>query len=221
MRCPYCHNPDLVLPERFITKGEQEGLTAEFLAYIRKRKHLLDGVVFSGGEPLLQKGLQELLLQLKKEGFAIKLDTNGLLPLRLGALLKQGLLDYVALDYKCHSGAWQQATGAAPALVKESQYQSWQESLSKLEKAPLIYELRTTLIRGLHSREDILLMGHELAALIKRAAPTWYLQTYEGSQKVLAHYQNKRIDFSPYSKEEMAAISTSLKQIIPTVELRY
>ena len=95
-RCPFCHNPELVEPERF------EGLSpeAEILTFLEKRKGRLDAVVITGGEPTLQTELIPFIIHLKAMGYRIKLDTNGALPDVLEEMLGRGLLDYVAMDIK-------------------------------------------------------------------------------------------------------------------------
>ena len=220
MRCPYCHNPDLVLKERFVTETEQEKITEDFFSYVLKRKNLLDGVVFSGGEPLLQADLQEVLYQLKNEGFSIKLDTNGLLPNLLKDLVTKGLIDYVALDYKSNFSGWHKATGIESTQSKESQYIQWQKSLRILDQYSVPYELRTTVVKGIHRRDDLMGMGKDLNALIKKSAPKWFLQRFEKSQMVLSDYKTGGIVPLAYSRGEMTEICKDLHQIMPTVQLR-
>ncbi|MBQ9189198.1 MAG: anaerobic ribonucleoside-triphosphate reductase activating protein, partial [Clostridia bacterium] len=95
MRCPFCHNAELI-------DGSAEAIMdeTELLAFLEKRKGLLDGVAFTGGEPTLRKDLPDLFRRIKAMGYPIKLDTNGLHPDRLKALLDEGLVDYVAMDIK-------------------------------------------------------------------------------------------------------------------------
>ena len=97
LRCPYCHNPGLVLPER---GNESEMPVAEVEAFLARRKGTLDGVCITGGEPTLQPELPAFLEKLRCLGFAIKLDTNGTNPEMLKALMHDGILDYVAMDIK-------------------------------------------------------------------------------------------------------------------------
>ena len=94
-RCPFCHNAELL-------EGKIEPVMSreEFLAFLSKRKGLLDGVCISGGEPTLTPGLKELLQEIKAMGFATKLDTNGSRPKVLKELVGAGLVDYVAMDIK-------------------------------------------------------------------------------------------------------------------------
>ena len=94
-KCPYCQNSGLVLGTDQ-TRYEEE----EILAYLKKRKGLIDGICISGGEPTIQKGLKEFIQKVKEIGIKVKLDTNGSNPDVLEDLLKENLLDYVAMDIK-------------------------------------------------------------------------------------------------------------------------
>jgi len=96
-RCPYCHNRDLVLRPEEVEEVEESYV----LEYIRENTDFLDGVVISGGEPLLNKDLKDLIRKLRKLGMKIKIDTNGNHPDELDDLIGAGLVDYVAMDIKC------------------------------------------------------------------------------------------------------------------------
>ena len=104
--CPYCHNPDLV-------SYRQEALVlADVLAFLARRKRVLEGVVVSGGEPTLHDGLFSFCATLKSLGYAVKLDTNGSRPDVLRLLLEANLLDYVAMDVKGDPRHYPEALGA-------------------------------------------------------------------------------------------------------------
>lgn len=96
LRCPFCHNPSLVLPGW----DAQELPVEDLLDFLKTRVRKLDGVCVTGGEPTIQEDLPEFLEQLHRLGFLVKLDTNGTGPKMLGELLNAGLLDYVAMDIK-------------------------------------------------------------------------------------------------------------------------
>ena len=107
LRCPWCHNASLVT---HIHPGEQIP-EADVLAYLEKRRGLLDGLAVTGGEPLLQPGLGNFLKKVKALGLAVKLDTNGCHPERLKALARDGLLDYIAVDIKNSPAKYALSTG--------------------------------------------------------------------------------------------------------------
>jgi len=96
LRCPYCHNPELVEPKLFTTPVSQD----EILSFMKKRTGKLDGLVITGGEPALQKGLTEFMREVKDLGFLLKFDTNGTFPDVLENVIKQRLADYIAMDIK-------------------------------------------------------------------------------------------------------------------------
>lgn len=91
-RCTYCHNPHLLPP------GPGARTWPEVLDWLESRRGLLDGVVFSGGEPLLQRGLPAALADVRALGFATALHTAGIYPDRLAAVLP--LVDWVGFDVK-------------------------------------------------------------------------------------------------------------------------
>ena len=111
-RCPFCHNFEIV-------QGAARPLMDEaaLLAFLTRRRGLLDGVCISGGEPLLSAGLPELLRAAKGLGFAIKLDTNGTSPDALAALLGEGLVDYVAMDFKNSPDRYARTAGVGSASL--------------------------------------------------------------------------------------------------------
>ncbi|MFP4431152.1 MAG: anaerobic ribonucleoside-triphosphate reductase activating protein [Spirochaetaceae bacterium] len=147
LRCPYCHNANLVeggIPEDFL-------LREEVLAFLDKRKNLLSGVCITGGEPLLHPDLRQLLLEIRGRGYKIKLDTNGGFPERLGPLLEEGIVDYVAMDVKMAPERYREIGGS------EKEEQKIRESIEILGRymgSPKI-EFRTTVVPGLFDEEDL------------------------------------------------------------------
>ena len=114
LRCPYCHNPSLVLPS-----DEPEALSQQaLLAFLDPRRGKLAGECVSGGEPTLHKELPQLLRCIRERGFLSKLDTNGTNPVMLAALLREGLLDYVATDIKNAPALYAQTCGGIDRLAQ-------------------------------------------------------------------------------------------------------
>lgn len=166
MRCVYCHNPQIVLG-----KGEKE--EEELLAFLEKRVGKLSAVVFSGGEATLYVGLHALIRKVKEMGFKIKLDTNGSRPSILRGLLEEGLLDYVAMDYKCPPYLTEKLIGTTKL------WEPFRESLSMLvaeaEKVSLMtFEVRTTVHPDLMGAEDLSWMIKDLDASGYKG--TYYIQ---------------------------------------------
>jgi len=141
LRCPYCHNPDLVY-------GRTAGLESrsDVLEYLRLRAPLLGGVVISGGEPLLYSDLPLFIEKIRQiPGLSVKVDTNGLLPDRL----KDLDADYIAMDIKALPGKYDLL--GAPAGSEDR----INESVELLKGRASYSEFRTTLEEGLIPREDI------------------------------------------------------------------
>jgi pyruvate formate lyase activating enzyme len=160
-RCGYCHNPELL-------NATQPGTLEweEVLAFLQKRRGLLDGVVFSGGEPTLQhQALADALGETRRLGFLTALHTAGMYPERFAALLPR--LDWVGLDIK---GPWRRIdaiTGSHGGARRT------QESLKHLLASGVPHECRTTWHPGLFGIDELRAMADELAALGVRR---WALQ---------------------------------------------
>jgi pyruvate formate lyase activating enzyme len=150
--CPYCHNPHL-LPAR----GDEQTSWPDILAILEKRRGLLDGVVFSGGEPTLQKALPEAMQTVRDMGFSIGLHTGGAYPERLAAVLP--LTDWVGFDVKAPFADYPRITRASGSGKKVL------ASLRYLLKSGVSYELRTTLHPALLSDAALTQIRAELAAL--------------------------------------------------------
>ena len=95
-RCPFCHNASLVIRPSDVEEISEE----KFFSYLKKRQGILDGVCITGGEPLLNKDIEDFIRRIRSLGLLVKLDTNGAFPERLERLLDEGLVDYVAMDIK-------------------------------------------------------------------------------------------------------------------------
>lgn len=136
MDCFYCHNREII-------SFEGATLTEEdIMAFLVKRRGVLDGVTISGGEPTLQKGLEDFLCCVKEMGYLVKLDTNGQQPEKVAALCQEKLIDYVAVDLKALPSDYWKITGM-------NGYASAIETIRLLQKAEIDFEVRTTLYPGM------------------------------------------------------------------------
>lgn len=136
-RCPFCHNPDLV-PVKPPAKDTKD--MEHVLEFLDKRRGLLDGVVVSGGEPTLQKGLVSFLSRVKNKGFLVKLDTNGSNPQVLRSLLDEGLVDFVAMDLKTSPDSYH------PFIMPEKDHNRLLASIDVVMSSAPDYEFRTTCV---------------------------------------------------------------------------
>ena len=154
--CPYCHNQHL----RPTWESPAMAWT-DVLAFLGKRRRLLDGVVFSGGEPTLQAALPDAIHAVRAMGFRIGLHTAGPFPERLAALLPS--VDWVGLDVKASFDDYERITGVPGSGDKAL------ASLRHLLDSGVAYEVRTTVHPGLLSRIDLLDLMEQLSSLgVKR-----------------------------------------------------
>ena len=196
-RCPFCHNAGLV-------RGEGENISEEeFFKFLRKREGILDGVAITGGEPLLQKDIVEFIRKIKEMDYQVKLDTNGSFPEKLKALVKEGLIDYVAMDIKSSPEGYSRAAGCKINMEKIK------ESVDFLLSGAVDYEFRTTVAKGAVLPEDMEGIG-ELIGGAKR----YFLQGFVDSGDILGE------GCGPYEKEEMEEMLKTVKKYVPTAELR-
>ncbi len=182
LRCPFCHNADLV--RHPMERGSLEG---EVLEYLKKRRGLIDGVCITGGEPLLRPDLAEFIRCVKDMGYAVKLDTNGRLPDRLEQLLQTGLLDYVAMDLKHQPARYSAAVGC------EADPEPFLRSIRILEAGATPHEFRTTAVKGIHEPQDFGIM----ASLLLPQTP-YYIQCFRDSGNLLGQ------GCGAFSEEELA-----------------
>ena len=198
-RCPFCHNSELV--EGPAPSAVPE---TELLAFLQKRRGILDGVCVTGGEPLLRPGLGGLLEKIKALGYPVKLDTNGSHPEQLRALTEQGLVDYVAMDVKNCPERYAETAG-----VQDLPLEKIQATLDFLFSGAVDYELRTTVVRQFHDEAAI----KSLAKWI-RGAKRYYLQAFIDRDTVPFR------GLEAYSKEEMEALARAARPFVPSVEVR-
>lgn len=205
LRCPFCHNPELVLPELF----DQHILSSqnEFLKYLNLRKSILEGVVVSGGEPLMHGGIIDFLRQIKDIGYKVKLDTCGAYPKMLEKVIQIELLDYVALDFKNFEPLYGLSVGKVESAAL---WDHWVHSLMVLRQSSIDYELRTTIIQELHSKETLLTM----ASLLEEDE-IWYLQTFVEKGKILNDYllQANQSKLSSYPEEELKLLLKEIRKV--------
>ena len=199
-RCPWCHNAGLVLPEEASDRLLESG---EVLSFLEKRKGVLDGVCVTGGEPLLQPDLADFLRKVKGMGYAVKLDTNGMLPRRLSEVLATKLVDYVAMDIKSSPDGYAAATGTDADVSVVS------DSLSLLRQSGIPYELRTTAVRGIHTEADFAAIGEWIGEV-----PAYFIQRFVDSGQLLGS------GFEAFSPEEMECLLTTVRKWIPSAQLR-
>ena len=168
-RCPFCHNSELLRPD-----AEPVMTREELLAFLNKRRGILDGVCITGGEPTIHPELPGLIRAVKDLGYPVKLDTNGYRPQTLRGLLEEGLVDYAAMDLKNSPAGYGAAVGlSAPDLDRVG------ESIRILLDSGVDFELRTTVVKPIHSVETIQDMGKWLMQVTNgKPVPRLFVQPF-------------------------------------------
>lgn len=183
--CPFCHNAGLVLHPQ----SEPTISSEEIERFLERRKGITDGICITGGEPTLQKDLKEFILHIKEFGYLVKLDTNGYRPDVLRELLDEKLLDYVAMDIKSSKEGYALSCGIENVDIRKIE-----ESVAILLSCDVEYEFRTTVVKGIHSKEDFVGISKWIAG-----AKRYFLQQYKEEEGIEIICPG----FSSFTKEEM------------------
>lgn len=200
MRCPFCHNSSLVL-----TPNENPQIPwEEIMAFLEKRKNVIDAVVVTGGEPTLMGDLIPKLSDIKSLGYKVKLDTNGTRPEVLRLAVEQGLVDYVAMDIKNCKEKYQATSG-----MKNLRISDINESIRYLIKGNIPYEFRTTTIEEFHTENDFELIGQWV-----EGAERFFIQRYVDRDGCIEH------GFHEVKKEKALILKAILSKYVKQVKLR-
>lgn len=176
-RCPFCHNGSLVT-------GSEAGLELDFasmLEFLEKRRGILEGVCFTGGEFLMHPESLDAAAAAKALGYRVKVDTNGSFPEKLSRLIDSGDVDYIAMDIKNSPEKYAETCGNPHVLPQVL------ESVECLKQGRTAYEFRTTVTGCLHEIADFEAIGKWIAG-----AENYFLQPFTASGDLL----DKRRDFS-------------------------
>ena len=220
LRCPYCQNSELILPDAFDVKNEdsRDGAVSgpisedELFSYLKSHIGRIEGLVITGGEPTLQPDLVDFCRRIKKLGLSIKLDTNGINPYTISTLLDGKLVDYIALDVKLPLPMYElllpeHASESVKSMTIENLWQSLDILKNLSDTAD--YETRTTVADEFFDERIIDALGRTLSG-IKRH----YLQPYRDADTVLMRGLHTPSD------EKLIRYRTILRQYVPDVEIR-
>lgn len=198
-RCPFCHNASLV------TNIDEERINEEeFFSFLQKRQGIIEGVCVTGGEPTLQPDLKEFLKKIKDLGYSVKLDTNGYRPEVLKDVVNSGFVDYVAMDIKNS-----QAKYALTCGIENLDVAKINESVEFLMSGVVDYEFRTTVVKELHTEDDI----QDIVSWIKDAKK-YFLQGFIDSGDLIC------TGYSGYNKTELQKLLNIAKNDLSVTELR-
>lgn len=204
-RCPFCQNPDLVLNSRSLpSTGEKE-----VIDHLLSKRKWLDGLVITGGEPMLEKDLPNFLSKIKKEGFLVEIETNGTNPGMLRDLVKRSLVDYLALDIKAPF-EWEKYRKVA-GIVDDNLFGKVKESVKILLSSNIDYELRTTVVPGLVDQEDLISIARSFESVKK-----YVLQQFV--PKITLDKQYEKI--KPYSKDKLEEMKEKIADYVEFCEIR-
>ena len=201
-RCPYCHNPELLKAD-----GNTLNMSVpSVLDFLKTRTGKLDGVVITGGEPCLHADLPEFIKEIKQLGFLVKLDTNGSCPGLLKRLIKENLLDYIAMDIKAPPDKYPLIAGVKTDVEKI------QQSAKLIMESKIDYEFRTTVLKSMLNFEDF----EKIGSFIK-GARRYYLQKFVPTkaldENLLTNYEN-------YTNDEFINICELLRLHVNFVHVR-
>ena len=202
LRCPFCHNSPLVTA---IDPAEKYN-TEDVLKYLSSRKKLLDGVAISGGEPLLQVDIAGFIKKIKEMGFKVKLDTNGSFPDKLGELVEEKLVDYIAVDIKNCREKYPQTVGVPSYDLK-----NLDRSMEILKNGGIDYEYRTTVVKQLHTVEDVIKIGEWI-----KGAPHYFLQNFADSGRLI----NENAGYTAHDKETLLRMKAAVSPFVEDVQIR-
>jgi len=202
-RCPYCHNPELVLPE--LIKKQPKITEKEILDFLKKRQELLEGLCITGGEPTIQSDLIDFIKKVKDLGFLIKLDTNGSCPNILNNLIEEKLIDYVAMDIKSPKEKYKIFSEDENIIEKID------KSIEILKKDKIDYEFRTTLVSDILDEKDILAIVEWI-----KSAPNYYLQRFKKDKVLDEKFKNAQ----PWTEHRTKQLLKKIKPYFSKCNIR-
>ena len=198
-KCPFCHNASLVTSincEDFIDENE-------FFDFLNFRKGILQGVCVTGGEPTLHHDIFNFIKRIKDMDFEVKLDTNGYRPDVLKNLVRDGLVDYVAMDIKNSKEKYSLTVGC------DIDISLIEKSVEFLKEGTVPYEFRTTVVKQFHSETDFYSIGEWLKGDSK-----YYLQSFVDSGDLISN------GFSEYDENAMKSLLKTVENSMPHAKLR-
>ena len=199
-RCPFCHNIDLI-------ENTDNILSIDFnevLSYLKNRFNKLQGVAITGGEPLINDDLEDLIIKIKNIGYKIKLDTNGFYFEHLKKIIDNHLVDMVAMDIKSGFTKYYKVCG-----LNKINIENIYNSINILINSNIEYEFRTTCVNGIHDLDDFI----EIKEMIK-GAKKYFLQNYNSNDKI------KHLNYKSFSKNELETFLNIVKDNVEFASIR-
>jgi len=199
-RCPFCHNPELVLPEKYSALLDEQ----QVFDFLETRYGKLTGICITGGEPLMQPDIDTFISHLKALSFDVKLDTNGSYPDMLEKIIKDGDVDYIAMDIKASPDKYATAAGTKIKIA------DIKKSIKLVMDSGIDYEFRTTVCKPIHEVADF----EDLGKMIK-GAKRYFLQNFVQSKHV-----NSTKEYLPLSKDDLLEAKKIMEGYVGEVGIR-
>ncbi len=200
-RCPFCHNSDLVIALDTLPTITEE----EFFKKIDKRRGFIDGIVITGGEPLINKDILNFIEKIKEREFLVKLDTNGSFPELLNEILDADIVDFIAMDIKSSPEKYSMASGVKVDLSKI------EKSIELIMKKSPDYEFRTTVVPGITEEEDMI----DMVKMIE-GAKSYAIQQFRPMKVIDPRY----LTIKPFPHEKLLRFVEIITPFVKKVELR-
>jgi pyruvate formate lyase activating enzyme len=202
-RCPFCYSAELVVLDKI--KKQPRISQKEFFTFLKERKGLLEAITVCGGEPSLNKDLPVFIRKIKKLGYLVKLDTNGSNPKMLKKLIKEKLVDYVAMDIKAPKENYEKVVGRGVNI------DDIEKSIEILKQNKVDYEFRTTIVPTIHSRGDIIKIAKWIGP-----AKKYYLQNFLPEKTIDSGFEK----IKPYPKELLLDIKKEISRFFEICGIR-
>lgn len=199
-KCGFCHNSALVLDYKSLPPIPEN----DILAYLKKRKGILEGLCITGGEPTLNPDLPEFIKKVKDVGYSVKVDTNGTNPEMVKLLATEGLADYFAIDIKNDRENYAEIIG-----FKTFDTSKIEKTVEFLLSGKIGYEFRTTLIAEYHKAENIRRIGEWI-----KGADKYFMQKFKSGDNCIAQ------NLSPVPEKEANDFAEIVRPFVKSVNLR-
>ncbi len=203
-RCPFCHNPELViepLNSKYVYTEE------EVLKFLKSRVGKLDALVITGGEPLLYNDIIDFIVHVRELGFLVKVDTNGSNPKFLKEIIDKGIVDYWAMDVKYGADKYLEGFNGSVHVSFEDLVSSIQE----IKNSKVDYEFRTTVVRGIHDIKEM----EKISELVK-GADNYYIQNFRAGKTLDKNLTNA----NSFTDKELNEFKDIIKPFVGSVEIR-
>ena len=200
MRCGYCHNPELVLPERYADAIPEN----DIIDFLKMRIGKLEGVVISGGEPTMHKDLPSFFAKVKGLGFHTKLDSNGTHPQMIKELISNNLVDYIAMDIKGPLENYQKIV-AYPVDVN-----AVQESIDIIIASNIEREFRTTVVKSQIYFDPQRNDDFDKIGMLIKGQPRFALQKFRAGRTLNPRFERE----TTYTDEEFELIKDKIKKYV-------